>query len=96
MVHQHGVGYILPAVILAGMIQILFGLCGMARLMRFVRTNRPTISGWRLQKCGTWAKKIRIPRALTNPVKDYPGAADRHRRAHSLYRDHRPAAADRG
>lgn len=36
MVHQHGVGYILPAVILAGMIQILFGLCGMARLMRFI------------------------------------------------------------
>ncbi|STU64626.1 inorganic anion transporter sulfate permease (SulP) family [Klebsiella pneumoniae subsp. ozaenae] len=36
MVHQHGVGYILPAVILAGIIQILFGLCGMPRLMRFI------------------------------------------------------------
>ncbi len=36
MVHQHGVGYILPAVILAGIIQILFGLGGMARLMRFI------------------------------------------------------------
>ncbi|ENT2950068.1 SulP family inorganic anion transporter [Klebsiella aerogenes] len=36
MVHQHGVGYILPAVILAGIIQILFGVCGMARLMRFI------------------------------------------------------------
>ncbi len=36
MVHQHGVGYILPAVILAGIIQILFGICGMARLMRFI------------------------------------------------------------
>lgn len=36
MAHQYGVGYILPAVILAGMIQILFGLCGMARLMRFI------------------------------------------------------------
>lgn len=36
MVHQHGVGYILPVVILAGIIQILFGLCGMARLMRFI------------------------------------------------------------
>ncbi len=33
MAHEHGVGYILPAVILAGIIQILFGLCGMARLM---------------------------------------------------------------
>ncbi|WP_213198120.1 SulP family inorganic anion transporter [Klebsiella aerogenes] len=36
MVHQHGVGYILPAVILAGIIQILFGICAMARLMRFI------------------------------------------------------------
>ncbi|WP_316508441.1 SulP family inorganic anion transporter [Klebsiella aerogenes] len=36
MVHQHGVGYILPAVILAGIIQILFGICGIARLMRFI------------------------------------------------------------
>lgn len=36
MVHQHGVGYILPAVILAGIIHILFGICGMARLMRFI------------------------------------------------------------
>ncbi|HKS32989.1 MAG TPA: SulP family inorganic anion transporter [Enterobacteriaceae bacterium] len=36
MVSQHGVGYILPAVALAGMIQILFGVLGMARLMRFI------------------------------------------------------------
>lgn len=36
MVHQHGVGYILPAVVLAGIIQILFGVLGMARLMRFI------------------------------------------------------------
>lgn len=36
MVSQHGVGYILPAVALAGIIQILFGVLGMARLMRFI------------------------------------------------------------
>lgn len=36
MVHQHGVGYILPAVVLAGVIQIAFGALGMARLMRFI------------------------------------------------------------
>ena len=36
MVNQHGMEYILPAVLLAGMIQILFGLSGMARLMRFI------------------------------------------------------------
>lgn len=38
MVQQHGVQYILPAVVLAGMIQILFGVLGMARLMRFIPT----------------------------------------------------------
>jgi len=36
MVHQYGVEYILPAVLLAGLIQIVFGLAGMARLMRFI------------------------------------------------------------
>ena len=36
MVHQHGVQYILPAVLMAGIIQILFGVLGMARLMRFI------------------------------------------------------------
>ncbi len=36
MVHAHGVAYILPAVILAGIVQIIFGLTGMARLMRFI------------------------------------------------------------
>ncbi|MDD7998668.1 SulP family inorganic anion transporter [Kosakonia radicincitans] len=36
MVNQHGMEYILPAVLLAGVIQILFGLSGMARLMRFI------------------------------------------------------------
>lgn len=38
MVHQYGVQYILPAVVLAGLIQILFGVTGMARLMRFIPT----------------------------------------------------------
>ncbi|KNC93852.1 SulP family inorganic anion transporter [Trabulsiella odontotermitis] len=36
MVHQHGVAYILPAVVMAGVIQILFGVLGMATLMRFI------------------------------------------------------------
>lgn len=36
MVHLHGVGYILPAVILAGLIQILFGITGLARMMRYI------------------------------------------------------------
>lgn len=36
MVHVHGVAYILPAVLMAGIIQILFALFGMAKLMRFI------------------------------------------------------------
>jgi sulfate permease, SulP family len=36
MVRAHGLGYILPCVCLAGVIQIVFGLVGLARLMRFV------------------------------------------------------------
>ncbi|TSH90667.1 SulP family inorganic anion transporter [Verticiella sediminum] len=36
MVRVHGAEYILPAVLLAGTIQIAFGLAGFARLMRYV------------------------------------------------------------
>lgn len=36
MVHRYGVGYILPTILLAGAIQIAFGLAGLARLMRFI------------------------------------------------------------
>jgi SulP family sulfate permease len=36
LVHTHGVQYLLPTVILAGLIQIVFGLAGLARIMRFI------------------------------------------------------------
>lgn len=36
MVQAHGTGYILPTVLLAGVIQIGFGLAGMARITRFI------------------------------------------------------------
>ena len=36
LVHEHGVQYVLPAVLLAGVIQVVFGLAGLARLMRFI------------------------------------------------------------
>src|SRR5271167_4957035 len=36
MVKVHGVGYILPTIIIAGLVQIVFGLTGLARMMRFV------------------------------------------------------------
>ena len=36
LVREHGVEYLLPTVILAGLIQILFGVLGLARLTRFI------------------------------------------------------------
>ncbi|MCZ2402206.1 SulP family inorganic anion transporter [Paenarthrobacter sp. Z7-10] len=36
LVQAHGVQYVLPTVILAGLVQITFGLAGLARLMRFI------------------------------------------------------------
>ncbi|MCW2526819.1 MAG: sulfate permease [Pseudonocardiales bacterium] len=36
LVHSHGVQYVLPTVILAGILQVIFGLAGLARLMRFI------------------------------------------------------------
>jgi SulP family sulfate permease len=36
MVRAHGVPYVLPAVILAGIVQVAFGAFGFARLMRFI------------------------------------------------------------
>ena len=36
LVHSSGVRYVLPAMILAGLIQVVFGLAGLARLMRFI------------------------------------------------------------
>jgi len=36
LVREHGVEYVLPAVVLAGIVQVAFGLAGLARLMRFI------------------------------------------------------------
>lgn len=36
MVHLHGISYILPTVVLAGILQIIFGLTGMSRMMRYI------------------------------------------------------------
>ncbi|ROQ39619.1 SulP family sulfate permease [Frondihabitans sp. PhB188] len=36
LVHEHGVKYVLPTVVLAGIVQIVFGTAGLARLMRFI------------------------------------------------------------
>ena len=34
--HSHGVGYLIAAILLAGVLQIVLGVLGVARLMRFV------------------------------------------------------------
>ncbi len=36
MVHAHGTAYVLPAVLLAGLIQVAFGAAGLARLVRYI------------------------------------------------------------
>ncbi|ARC58356.1 C4-dicarboxylic acid transporter DauA [Frondihabitans sp. 762G35] len=36
LVREHGVEYVLPTVVLAGVVQIAFGFAGLARLMRFI------------------------------------------------------------
>lgn len=36
MVHANGIEYILPAVIMGGIIQIIFGLAGLSRMMRYI------------------------------------------------------------
>jgi SulP family sulfate permease len=44
MTHAYGAGYILPAVLLAGIVQIGFGLGGFARMVRFI--PRPVMLGF--------------------------------------------------
>lgn len=36
LVHENGVEYLLPTVLLAGVVQIVFGVTGLAKLMRFI------------------------------------------------------------
>ncbi|BCF95092.1 SulP family inorganic anion transporter [Paraburkholderia largidicola] len=44
LAHTHGTGYILPAVLLGGLIQAAFGLFGLARIVRFI--PRPVMLGF--------------------------------------------------
>ncbi len=44
LAHAHGTGYILPAVMLGGLIQAAFGLFGLARIVRFI--PRPVMLGF--------------------------------------------------
>ncbi len=69
MVRLHGVGYILPTIILAGAVQIAFGAAGLARLMRFV--PRSVMIGF-VNALGILIFSAQIPHILNVPWVVYP------------------------
>ena len=69
MVKVYGVGYILPTVILAGAIQIGFGVAGLARLMRFV--PRSVMIGF-VNALGILIFAAQVPHVLNVPWLVYP------------------------
>lgn len=64
LVHQHGVQYVLPTVILAGIIQITFGFAGLARLMRFI--PRSVMTGF-VNALGILIFTAQVPHVLNVP-----------------------------
>ena len=69
MVKVHGVGYILPTIILAGIIQIAFGLAGLARLMRFI--PRSVMIGF-VNALGILIFAAQVPHIFNVPWLVYP------------------------
>ena len=69
MVKLHGVGYILPTIILAGVVQIVFGVAGLARLMRFV--PRSVMIGF-VNALGILIFAAQVPHILNVPWLVYP------------------------
>ena len=64
LVHSHGVQYVLPTVILAGVIQMVFGLAGLARLMRFI--PRSVMIGF-VNSLGVLIFMAQVPHVLNVP-----------------------------
>jgi sulfate permease, SulP family len=64
LVHGHGVQYVLPTVILAGVIQIVFGFAGLARLMRFI--PRSVMIGF-VNALGVLIFTAQVPHVLNVP-----------------------------
>ena len=69
MVKAHGTAYILPTVIIAGLVQIAFGAAGLARLMRFV--PRSVMIGF-VNALGILIFAAQIPHVLHVPWLVYP------------------------
>jgi SulP family sulfate permease len=69
MVRAHGVPYVLPTVILAGIVQVAFGTLGFARLMRFV--PRSVMIGF-VNALGILIFAAQVPHVLNKPWVVYP------------------------
>lgn len=69
MVKLHGVGYLLPTIVLAGFVQIAFGAAGLARLMRFV--PRSVMIGF-VNALGILIFCAQIPQLIDVPWLVYP------------------------
>jgi SulP family sulfate permease len=69
MVKAHGVGYILPTLLLAGVIQIGFGLGGLAKLMRYI--PRAVMTGF-VNALGILIFCAQVPHVLNVPWLVYP------------------------
>jgi len=68
MAHAHGEGYILPAVLLAGLIQIAFGLLGLARAVRFI--PRSVMLGF-VNALGVLIFSAQLPHLIDKPAHVY-------------------------
>lgn len=69
MVKLHGIGYILPTIILAGLVQIAFGAAGLARLMRFI--PRSVMIGF-VNALGILIFSAQVPHVINAPWAVYP------------------------
>ena len=69
MVKLHGVGYILPTILLAGFIQIAFGFAGLARLTRFI--PRSVMIGF-VNALGILIFAAQVPHLINVPWIVYP------------------------
>ena len=69
LVHAHGVEYLLPAVILGGIVQIVFGVAGLSRLMRFI--PRSVMIGF-VNALGVLIFVAQVPHIIDVPWLVYP------------------------
>jgi SulP family sulfate permease len=68
LVHAHGAGYIFPAVLLGGLIQVAFGVLGFARIVRFI--PRSVMLGF-VNALGILIFCAQIPHVIDKPFAVY-------------------------